>query len=463
MKTIGCDSGAIIRELTPAPGSVDAFRCLSGLPHCLFLDSAMRHPTRGRYSFVAADPFDFITAPADGTDALPRLRAALNGLATPAHPDLPPFQGGAAGLFGYDLNRGLETLAAPRHDEFQVPALAIGLYDVVIAFDHAENRAWVISQGLPEHDPARRARRAERRMRQFLGYLRQPRADASPGGAPRFATVPAEDLATQYPVSADGRLTSTFSAPMFRATIQRVIDYIYAGDIFQVNIAQRLLCAAVENPLAIYLKLRRCNAAPFAAYFDLGRYQILSASPERFVSVRDRAVETRPIKGTGPRCGSPEADLFAGQTLRASAKDRAENIMIVDLLRNDLARVCAPASVRVTKLCGLEQYQFIQHLVSVVHGRLAPGHGVLDLIAAAFPGGSITGAPKIRAMEIIAALEPTARGAYCGCLGYVGFNETCDLNILIRTITAGAGWLQLPVGGGIVAQSVPEREYEETW
>ncbi len=211
------------------------------------------------------------------------------------------------------------------------------------------------------------------------------------------------------------------------------------------------------------MRLRRRNPATFAAYFDLGEFQIASASPERFLQVRDRRVEARPIKGTRRRSPWPEADLFAGDELLESQKDRAENVMIVDLLRNDLSRVCEPETVHVADLCRLETYEFVQHLVSVVRGNLGPEYGPLDLLAAAFPGGSITGAPKVRAMEIIAELEPTARGPYCGSLGYLGFDGTMDTSILIRTITAGRGWWQFPVGGGIVAQSDPQREYEETW
>ena len=245
--------------------------------------------------------------------------------------------------------------------------------------------------------------------------------------------------------------------------VQRVIDYIYAGDVFQVNLSQRLLAAARDDAVALYRRLRRCNPAPFAGYFDLGEFQIVSASPERFLRVSDREVETRPIKGTRPRTGDPAIDRAAEAELLASEKDRAENVMIVDLLRNDLARVCEARSVRVGQLCGVEAYQHVLHLVSSVHGRLRDGRSPIDLLRAAFPGGSITGAPKIRAMEIIAELEPTARGAYCGSLGYLGFDGSMDLSILIRTITAGRGWWQFPVGGGIVADSIPEQEYEETW
>jgi para-aminobenzoate synthetase component 1 len=250
--------------------------------------------------------------------------------------------------------------------------------------------------------------------------------------------------------------------------VQRGIDYIHAGDCFQVNLAQRLLYPATQPPLALYQQLRERNPAPFAAYFDLGEFVIASASPERFLRVTARngttlEVETRPIKGTRPRGATVAEDEANRAELLASAKDRAENVMIVDLLRNDLGRVCAYGSVVVPVVCRVESYRHVHHLVSEVRGRLQSGLGPLDLFQAAFPGGSVTGAPKIRAMEIIAELEPTARGPYCGCLGYLGFDGSMDTNILIRTFTMGRGWVQFPVGGGIVADSVPAREYEETW
>jgi para-aminobenzoate synthetase component 1 len=208
--------------------------------------------------------------------------------------------------------------------------------------------------------------------------------------------------------------------------------------------------------------LRTCNPAPFAGYFDLGDFALASASPERFVRLVEGRVETRPIKGTRPRGATPADDARRRNELLASAKDRAENVMIIDLLRNDLGRVCRYGSVQVEAVCRLESYATVHHLVSEVRGQLRPGLGAIDLLRATFPGGSVTGAPKIRAMEIIAELEPTARGPYCGCLGYVGFDGTMDTNILIRTFTAGRGWVQFPVGGGIVADSEPETEYQET-
>ena len=230
------------------------------------------------------------------------------------------------------------------------------------------------------------------------------------------------ELAPQFAVSGVPGVTSNFSRDRYLRAVERVIDYILAGDVFQVNLSQRLLSSAHDDSLALYLRLRRCNPAPFAGYFDLGDFQMVSASPERFLRVSDREVETRPIKGTRPHVGEPETDRRAEAELTASEKDRAENVMIVDLLRNDLSRSCRADSVRVGQLCEIEEYRHVLHLVSSVVGRLRDDRSPLDLLRGAFPGGSITGAPKVRAMEIIAELEPTARGPYCGSLGYLGFD-----------------------------------------
>jgi para-aminobenzoate synthetase component 1 len=465
----GFDVLPLIEQLVPAPEPEDAFVRLAGLPHCLFLDSALRHPTLGRYSFLAADPFDFLQLPADGSDALGVLAARMEGFSAAALAELPPFQGGAAGLLSYDLGRSLERVPAAAVDEFGVPALAMGLYDVVVAFDHLAGRAWIVSQGLPETEPARRRRRAAERLAQMRGWLSGDGGHRGTAASEARAPWPASrdiawgQLSPQYEVAGVSGVTSNFSKQGYLEAVQRTIDYIYAGDVFQVNLSQRLLAPARDNAVALYRRLRRCNPAPMAGYFDLGAFQIVSASPERFLRVADRCVETRPIKGTRPRSGDPSIDRAIEAELVASEKDRAENVMIVDLLRNDLARVCTASSVRVNQLCALEAYPFVLHLVSAVCGRLRESCSLIDLLRAAFPGGSVTGAPKVRAMEIIAELEPTARGAYCGSLGYLGFQGAMDLSILIRSITAGRGWWQFPVGGGVVAQSTPLQEYEETW
>ncbi|MBI2479815.1 MAG: aminodeoxychorismate synthase component I [Planctomycetia bacterium] len=450
----------LVRELSSSVTPVEVFRRLSHHRHCLFLDSALRHPTLGRYSFVSADPFLYLAVESGDPNRLDHIQSILTGLRSDTILGLPPFQGGAAGLLSYDLCRSFERVPNPRHDEFAVPAVAIGLYDVVVAFDHLEHRSWIISQGFPEANPNSRRERATARLAEMEAWLA---AESPPIEVAPQSGLGVSDLAQQHAVAGIGHVTSDFSRASYLAAVQRVIDYIYAGDVFQVNLSQRLLCRATDDAVSLYLRLRERNPATFAGYFDLGNFQIASASPERFVQVRDGHVEARPIKGTRQRTARPEADLFAAADLRQSEKDRAENVMIVDLLRNDISKVCRADSVQVTQLCDLEVYEYVHHLVSAIRGELAEGKTAIDLVRAAFPGGSITGAPKVRAMEIIAELEPTARGAYCGSLGYIGFDGTMDLSILIRTITAGRGWWQLPVGGGIVAQSNPQQEYDETW
>jgi para-aminobenzoate synthetase component I len=464
----------LAEELTPLPDAWDVCRRLAHLPHLFFLDSASRHPGLGRYSFVTADPFDWLWARGANVygagrdrfrgDPFTTLAECLAECRIEGRPDLPPFQGGAAGLFGYDLCHHLERLPRPCYDDFRVPDLAVGFYDWAIGFDHEAGRAWLVSTGLPEVDPRKRRRRARRRIEEIRILLdRDPRQSS-------FHSEPPQELsAPHWPAPGLPGVSSNFERDGYLATVRRAIEYIHAGDCFQVNIAQGLLHPALETPLALYERLRQRNAAPFAGYFDLGDFVIASASPERFLHVASGGrqppdeVQTRPIKGTRPRGATPAEDRAQREELLVSVKDRAENVMIVDLLRNDLGRVCRYGSVKVEALCRLESFRYVHHLVSEVRGRLRTGLGPVDLLRAAFPGGSVTGAPKIRAMEIIAELEPTARGPYCGSLGYIGFDGSMDTNLLIRTFTIGKGWVQFQVGGGIVADSVPEREYDETW
>jgi para-aminobenzoate synthetase component 1 len=258
-------------------------------------------------------------------------------------------------------------------------------------------------------------------------------------------------------------LRSNFTREGYLDAVARVIEYIRAGDIFQANLSQRLEGSLLDTPLALYERLRRRNPAPFAALLDFGDVVVASSSPERFLRVQpDGRVETRPIKGTRPRGVGPEHDAALALALAESEKDRAENVMIVDLLRNDLSRVCQPGTVRVPELFALEHYATVHHLVSTVVGDLAPGYDAVDLLRAAFPGGSITGAPKVRAMQIIAELEPTARGPYCGAIGYLSTSGALDTSIVIRTYLVRGGEVYFQVGGGIVADSDPEQEYRET-
>ena len=464
----------LVEELPPSLEPWDACRRLAHLPHLLFLDNALQCESIGRYSFVTADPFALVTSRrgrfkwrnfgritfrATDEDPFVHLASGLSTWATRPVPGLPPFQGGAAGLFGYDLCHHLERLPRPRFDEFAAPDLCVGVYDWVVAFDHRRGRSYLFSTGQPEWVPTPRLRRALERLRYVRKLLR--RSAPVPPAAPRLNRnkVSAECL---FPLPPFAGVFSNFTAAGYVSAVRRAIEYVHAGDCYQVNLSQRLLHAATIPPLELYGRLRERNAAPFAGYFDLGDFVIASASPERFLRVEDDEVETRPIKGTRPRGSTPEEDRRRAEELLRSSKDRAENVMIIDLLRNDLGRVCAYGSVRVPHVCRLESYRYVHHLVSEVRGQLREGLGAIDLLRAAFPGGSVTGAPKIRAMEIIAELEPTARGPYCGSLGYVGFDGTMDTNLLIRTFTVGKGWVQFPVGGGVVADSDPEAEYAET-
>lgn len=448
----------LVTELPQHLAAVEVFQKLAHLPHVVYFDSANKSDSMSQFSFVAADPFLWMVADNSDTKPLDELENAWKDFSTKTNPQLPPFQGGAAGLFGYELASSLEHLPAAQATDFPVPMLGVGLYDVVFAFDHQQSCGWIISQGLPETESSARLARAQQRLEQATNWI----ADTDRVPEFRPSSISESHIAEQFDVGMD-RVTSNMSADAYRGMITKAVEYIHAGDVFQVNLAQRLLSPAQCDSLELYLRLREQNAAPYAGYLDLGDWQVCSTSPECFLTVRDGEVETRPIKGTRGRFGQPEADLYAGDDLQLSEKDRAENVMIVDLMRNDLSRVCEPDSVHVAKLCQVETYAFVKHLVSVVRGKLLPHSNAFDLLRACFPGGSITGAPKIRAMEIIAELEPTARGPYCGSLAYIGFDGQMDSNILIRTVTAGHGWWQLPVGGGIVAQSQPDDEYRETW
>jgi len=468
--------GPLAVELVPAPEPWEVARRLAHLPHLLFLDSSEKHPDRGRYSYVSVDPAawsaknpdDLLLLEYRGREFGTHYGSLSDHLATwhqTTVSELPPFQCGLITHLGYELNCEFESKLRPNFSrDIKTPDETRGVYDCVVSFDHEQNRAWIVSNGYPEVDRGARKRRRDKRLRSMQELLRSPELHRPRGtDVPRSLQTKLTELAPQYPLPNFPGVTSNFDRVGYEAAVRRVVEYIHAGDAFQVNLSQRLLAPLREHPLELYGRLRTLNPAPFSAYFDLGDFQILSASPERFLRVHPNGeVETRPIKGTRPRGRTPELDAELIRDLSRSPKDRAENVMIVDLLRNDIGKVCEYGTVRVPRVCEVETFRFVHHLVSEVRGKLRQGVGPLDLLAAAFPGGSVTGAPKVRAMEIIAELEPTARGPYCGCLGWIGFDGAMDTNILIRTFTAGRGWVQFPVGGGIVADSDPAREYEET-
>ena len=467
------------------------FERLAGRRGCLFLDSAVLDataapeqptasaagggpgratPRLGRHSFVAFDPILSleVVSRGDGRDAervreaFARLRSLLADLQCPTIPALPAFQGGVAGLISYDC--GLLMLGLPAAAEAGgVPLVSLHAYDVVCGFDHDTGRGWIVSQGVPATDPVARRTRARERLEAFVAAL--DAADAGPPPTPPAnACVPpaAGHVLPGHAIPGRGEIVSTQSQATYLEMVRTGIELVRAGDIFQVNLAQQLTLAAAIDPLELYRRGRALNPAPFAAWFAAGPATIVSMSPERLLKVERGIVRMHPIKGTRRMLASPEADLYAGEELEASEKDRAENVMIVDLVRNDLSRVCTPESVHVESLCRLERYRYVQHLVSIVAGRLRPGLTPLDALAAALPGGSVTGAPKRRACEIIAAEEGFSRGAYCGSLGYLGFDGSADWNILIRTFVVGPDSIRFAVGGGITARSDPAAEYAET-
>ena len=490
---MGEPDAPLVDNLGTAGDPIEVVSRFLDLPYLLFLDSATgttlaaESHQLGRYSFLSADPARVVRSKGRVTelggpgrpwtridaDPLAAVRDLLAPFATAPVFGLPPFQGGAAGYVGYDYGAVLERLPAARYDDLAIPDVMLGLYDWVIAWDHRLDTAWVVSTGLPETGAAQ-AVRARERLAMVQERLRgparpAPRLPRAPSGDGAAPDTSASIEAPSYPVlGVDGAeavgLRSTFTHRGYLDAVARVREYIVAGDIFQANLSQRLQAPLGEPPLELYTRLRSRNPAAFAAYLDFGDLRVLSASPERFLRLdgNGRHVETRPIKGTRPRGLGPMHDAALGRALSESDKDRAENVMIVDLLRNDLSRVCRPGTVRVPELFALEQHPTVHHLVSTVVGELDASADAIDLLRAAFPGGSITGAPKVRAMEIIAELEPSRRGVYCGSIGYLSVTGAMDMSIVIRTYLALRGRVYFQAGGGIVADSDPELEYRET-
>lgn len=409
------------------------FARLSHLPFAMLLHSGHADHPYSRFDIVVADPVKTLTTDdlSLTDDPLVQLQQAINalGLSAAPNPDL-PFQGGALGLFGYDLGRRFETLPDLAEDDIPLPDMAVGLYDWALIVDH---------------------------HRQMVSLLSHSDVNA------RLAWLDAQEPAT----SVDFQLTSGWRANMtekeYAEKFARVQAYLQSGDCYQVNLAQRFQATYQGDEWQAFSRLNASNRAPFSAFVRLERGAILSLSPERFIHLANGTIQTRPIKGTLPRLADPAADRQQADKLAASPKDRAENLMIVDLMRNDIGRVAVPGSVRVPELFVVEPFPAVHHLVSTVTAQLPASRTACDLLRAAFPGGSITGAPKVRAMEIIDELEPHRRNAWCGSIGYVSLCGTMDTSITIRTLTACDGHLYCSAGGGIVADSQVDAEYQETF
>lgn len=448
----------MIREITFAVSPAEIFALFAQQPYSVFLDSGKDINGMGRYSFMARDPFLVFSTKGQTIhieekgggrtfegNPFAELKRLLALYKTKKVAGLPPLTGGIIGYFAYDMGCLLETIPNISSDDLNNPDCMLGFYDAVLIFDHHTSKAYIAANGFPEKDEQLRQKRAESRIDELTALV-----------------VQAKPLLAPKPQVPEGEYQSNFTREGHCAMVQKGIDYIAAGDIFQVNLTQRFNAKVTVPPYELYRYLRHINPAPFASYLNFGEVIVASASPERYMLVTDNMVETRPIKGTRPRGNDPESDRLLREELLASEKDRAELVMIIDLERNDLGRVCEFGSVRVPDLIRLEEYATVFHLVSTVVGKLSEGKNVIDLITASFPGGSITGAPKVRAMEIIDELEQVRRNIYTGSIGYIDFNGDADLNIVIRTFVIKGDQAYYQVGGGIIADSVPELEYEES-
>ena len=450
---------ALIEEIAIPQTPPQAFGSFKERPLSFFLDSGMDPQKLGRYSFIGSDPFFVLRSRGNRLSLLQGNRhetvignpfdvlgQVLEKYAIDPAPSPIPFVGGAVGYLSYDLCHFMERLPSTAIDDLELPECYLALYDSVLAFDNLEGRAYIAATGFPEMDEAKRVIRARER----IDELKEQLATAQVAGE-----VPS---AIAEPVV----VRSNFTHEEYVRAVAAAREYICAGDIFQVNLSQRFEAELPITPYELYTRLRLINPAPFAAYLNLDGVTIVSASPERFLRLRGGLVETRPIKGTRPRGRTAAEDEALALELLGSVKDRAENVMIVDLERNDLGRVCRYGTVRVSELCILETYATVFHLTSTVEGRLRPDKDRIDLLRATFPGGSISGAPKVRAMEIIDELEPTKRSVYTGSIGYSSFDGDMDLSIVIRTFIIKEGRAYFQVGGGIVYDSDPEAEYVET-
>ncbi|MFM9912783.1 MAG: aminodeoxychorismate synthase component I [Methylophilaceae bacterium] len=443
----------ILTELPYQPDSTPLFAAIAHKPWAMWLDSGRPYSTRGRYDIMVAEPIITLTTRGDLTeistptsseisrqnpfdlvrDYLGRQQKRDDQLSIEAL----PFMGGAMGYFGYDLARRLEKLPSLAQSTDALPDMQVGIYDWALIVDHEAQRTFLASYG--------RAPLTHEHWPELVDLFTHP------------------SKRTSSPFSVTSSVVSNMSESQYQQAFQRIQRYIVEGDCYQVNLAQRFSATVEGDIWAAYQSLREASPAPFSAYLNFPEALILSNSPERFLQVQHRQVQAQPIKGTRPRGVDAAQDLAYIEDLKASLKDRAENLMIVDLLRNDIGKNCLPGSVKAERLFELESFANVHHLVSTVTGELAPGHTATHLLQGCFPGGSITGAPKLRAMQIIEELEPHRRGVYCGAIGYIGFDGNMDTNIAIRTAVVADGQMSFYAGGGIVADSEGYKEYRETW
>ena len=438
------------KQLTyPLPYFADSstlFSSIADQAWSVFLDSGFPHSKQGRYDIIATNPICTLVTKGDITE-ITRNNVTLQSNRDPfelvkeqllphlsGFDDL-PFNGGAIGYFSYDLARRLEHFPIIAKDAEHIADMAIGIYNWAVIVDHQQQKSFLVGY--------------ESNEQKWAGLIAQ------------FSVLPIQDSLGTFEVTS--AISSNMDKALYTEAFERIKQYLKEGDCYQVNLAQRFVAKCEGNPWVAYLLLRYLNAAPFSCYLNLPDLQILSSSPERFLKLIQGRVETKPIKGTRPRKPDHVEDLEQIKLLENSNKDKAENLMIVDLLRNDMSKTCKKGSVKVPVIFNIESYATVHHLVSTVTGQLEDDQHALDLLKSCFPGGSITGAPKIRAMEIIEELEPNRRGVYCGAIGYIGFNNNMDTNIAIRTLVHSNNTIRFWAGGGIVNDSVVDDEYQESF
>jgi len=426
------------------------FAPIANKPWAVFLDSGFPYSSQGRYDIIACEPNITLVTKGNETqisaygetsvsdeDPFLLLKKYVNS-DFQAIDDL-PFNGGAIGYFSYDLARRLEKMPVIAKDEENIAEMEVGIYPWAVIVDHQEKQSWLVGDEI-----------AENKWQMLIE---------------QFSELP--KLSKDEPFVITAKPKSNMDKKRYQQAFEKIKYYLEEGDCYQVNLAQRFCSPCTGNPWTAYKVLRKINAAPFGAYLNFPIVQILSSSPERFLKVVDGEVETKPIKGTRPRNTDPVVDEELKLALSNSKKDQAENVMIVDLLRNDISKSCKEGSVKVPKLFDIESFTTVHHLVSTVVGTLAKDQHAVDLLRSCFPGGSITGAPKIRAMEIIEELEPNTRGIYCGSIGYIGFNGNMDTNIAIRTLihseNDSKNSIRFWAGGGIVFDSDMDEEYQESF
>jgi len=433
---------------------VELFWLFKSEPNVFFLDSSLVNPLLGRYSFIGFDPFE--TFQGRGEKTLSRLKERFNLYQENIKAPFTPFPSGLVGFLSYDLGHKLENIRQKRKDDQALPDGFFGFYDTVITIDHLAEKIYITSTGFPEQRKDLRSKRAHEQINRIRRKINSCLSTRQP-----FKFL------SQGPSSNNGSLNfmSNFTKKEYCRAIEKALEYIRQGDIYQVNLAQRF-CLDIKHknvdPGFLYLALRGLSPSCFGAYFDAGPFQIISSSPERFLQVTGQVVQTRPMKGTRSRGETKTQDADNRKELIKSPKEKAELLMVTDLERNDLGRVCKFGSIKVKKMRAIESYRTVFQATSTVEGVLQKKKDVFDVLKACFPGGSITGCPKIRAMGIIEELESVPRGIYTGAFGYISFPGDMDLSVLIRTLLIQKDNIYFHVGGGIVADSDPEAEYQET-